>query len=155
MSFATGYLSDPNKVQGGEIYGDSGVNLAATTFEDGLRVGRFAKVDAGSIDNMDGSATPNIAGVVRRDPANAVEAAGTINAELNTKISYRREGCVTVDVVPGTTAPVIGARVQASNAGDANDGLAIDTGGINTTAEFIEEVTTNVWLVRLGAYAPA
>lgn len=155
MPFATGYLSDPQKVQGGEQLGEGGVNLAFSTFENGLRVGRFAKVDAGSLDNMDGSVTPVIAGVVNRNDANAVEDGGTIDSDLYSQVSVRREGLATVDVVAGTSAPAFGARVQASNGGDANDGLAIDTGGVDTTAEFIEEITTDVWLVRLGAFAPA
>jgi hypothetical protein len=155
MSFATGYLSDPNKVQGGESYNEAGVDLSATVFENGLKVGRFAKLEAGSVDNLDGSVTPLLVGVIKRDDANAVEDGGTIDSDLCSQISYRREGLISVDVVPGTTAPALGARVEVSNAGDANDGLAIDTGGADSTAEFIEEITTNVWLVRLGAYAPA
>jgi hypothetical protein len=154
MSFATGYLSDPNKVQGGESYNEAGVDLSATTFENGLKVGRFAKLDTGSVDNMDGSATPVIVGVINRDDANAVEDGGTYNTDTVSQISYRREGLVSVNAVSGASL-TFGQQVFASNVGDANDGLADDGAGIATTAEFIEEITSGVWLVRLGAYEPA
>lgn len=155
MSFATGFLSDPNRVQGGESFNEAGVDLAFATFEDGLLIGRFAKLDTGSVDNLDASATPNIAGIVARNDANAVEANGTINAALHSQISVRREGLMSVDVKSGETPPVLGARVQARNVADADAGLAVASGGVDTTAEFVEVITTNVWLVRVGAYAPA
>ncbi len=155
MSFATGYLSDPNRVQGGESFNEAGVDIAFTTFEDGLRVGRFAKLDTGSVDNLDASGTPNIAGIVARNDANAVEDGQTIDASLQSQISVRREGLMSVDVKSGESAPAFGAQVQARNIADADAGLAVASGGVDTTAEFLEEITTNVWLVRLGAYAPA
>ena len=45
MAFGTGVLTDPNKVAGGERYSDSYLVLTATTFQDNLKVGRFAKLD--------------------------------------------------------------------------------------------------------------
>ena len=155
MSFATGYLSDPNRVQGGESFNEAGVDIAFTTFENGLLVGRFAKLDSGSVDNLDSSATPNIAGIVARNDANAVEDAGTIDSALQSQISVRREGLMSVDVKSGQSVPVLGARISAHNVADADAGLALSTGGVDTTAEFVEEITTNVWLVRVGAYDPA
>ena len=155
MSFATGFLPDPNRVQGGESFNEAGVDLAFTTFEDGLFVGRFAKLDTGSVDNLDASGTPNIAGIVARNDANAVEDGFTINSALQSQISARREGLMSVDVKSGESAPVLGAQVQARNIADADAGLAVASGGVDTTAEFVEVITTNVWLVRLGAYAPA
>jgi len=147
MSFATGYLGDPRKVGAGERYGEADIVLTALTFEDNLKVGRFAKLDTGSLDNVDGSATPVFAGVVLRNPANPVEDAGVIDSALYPQVEYLRQGLVTVDVKAGET-PALFGRVYVSNAGDANDGLATAT---NTdepvNAEFITEVQSGVWLI--------
>jgi hypothetical protein len=150
MSFGTGYIADPQKVGGGERYGENQVILTALDFEDGLKVGRFAKLDTGSIDNLDGSVSPVLAGVVLRNVANAVESGATIDAALFDQIEYERQGLVTVDAKSGET-PTLFDRIYVSNAGDANDGLATVT---NTdepvNAEYIATVQTNVWLVYIN-----
>ncbi len=150
MAFPTGYQADPTQIGGGERQG-GGTNLALTTFEDGLLIGRFAKLDAGSIDNMDGSATPVIAGVPLRNVAAPVEDGAAVDASLYEKIELRRSGLVTVFVKTGETAPALFGTVYASNAGDANDGLATSTGTDVEVpnCEFIEEKAAGVWLVRL------
>lgn len=147
MAFATGYLNDPQRVGGGERYGDNVVVLSASVFENGLKIGRFAKLDAGSIDNMDASATPVIAGVVLRNVAGAVEAGATIDAALTSSVEYVRAGLVTVEVKAGETPAQFGA-VFADNAG-ATAGQAVTSGGIATGGEFIREEKPGVWLIRL------
>lgn len=152
MAFATEYLGDFNKVGAGEEYGVNNRILGHRTYEDGLVIGRFAKVDTGSLDNMDGSSTPVIAGVVVRTPTTAVEADGTIDASLTTgSVSYMQNGFVTVGVKSGDSPAYKGA-VFACNAGDANDGLAAvaaEAGdNIATGAIFIEEVAPDVWLIE-------
>lgn len=150
MAFSTGYLADPQAVGAGERYGSVNIIFTATTFEDNLKVGRFAKLDAGSLDNMDGSATPTIAGVVLRNVASPVEDGGVIDADLYGQCEYLRDGLVTVEVKTGETPAMFG-EVFASNAGDADDGkaLAVQGGtGIATGSEFIREVSADVWLVR-------
>ncbi|MBL1319584.1 MAG: hypothetical protein JKY80_02120 [Mariprofundaceae bacterium] len=149
MAFATGQLNDPQVIGAGERYGAVQVILSAIVFENLLKVGRFAKLAAGSIDNMDGIAAPVIAGVVLRNPAAPVESGATIDNTIYSQMDYMREGLATVDVKAGQTPVQFGA-VYASNAGDANDGLATATGtDIATGAEFIQEIKPNVWLVRL------
>lgn len=149
MAFATGLLSDPNKVGSGERYSDAQLVLTATTFEDSLKIGRFAKLDTGSIDNFDGSATPVVAGVVLRNVANPVEDDSVIDSDLYSQVEYIRQGLVTVQVKTGETPAQFGT-VYISNAGDANDGLATATGtDIFGSAEFIEEVDTNIWLINI------
>lgn len=150
MSFSTGYLGDPSRVGAGERWDpNSALVLTATTFEDGLVVGRFAKLDTGSIDNMDGSATPVIAGVVLRNVASPVEDGQTVDGDLYDQVEYQREGLVTVELKDGETPAQFGT-VYASNAGDADDGTATATDtDIATGAEFVQEVATNVWLIRL------
>lgn len=148
MAFSSGIMNDPQRVAGGERFDQTILILTATTFEDGLRVGRFAKLDGGSIDNMDGSASPVIAGVVLRNVANAIEDDDTIDRELYEQAEYSRRGLVTVDVKDGEAVPDMFGAVYASNAGDADDGLATSTDtDIETNAEFIREVQTGVWLV--------
>ena len=149
MAFSSGFQLDPANVGGGERYGSNLVILGTDTFEDGLRVGRFAKLDTGSIDNMDSSATPVIAGVVLRDVANAIESGGTVDSDLYSEVNFMRQGLVTVDVKTGETPAAYG-RVYASNAGDANDGLATATNtDVDTNAEFIEEVKPGTWLIYI------
>ena len=149
MAFQTGYLGDFNKVGAGEEYGNTNTVLGFRSYENGLLVGRFAKVDAGRLDNMDGSATPVLAGVVLRTPTTAVEAGGAIDANLTTgSVSYMQSGLVTVEVKAGQT-PAYKGTVYASNAGDADDGTAqaVATNGVDTGAVFIEEITDGVWLI--------
>ena len=150
MSFATGYLSDPQNVGGGERFGLNDIILTAVDFEDNLKVGRFAKLDTGSIDNMDGSASPVIAGVVLRNVANPVEDGAVIDADLYSQVEYMRQGLVAVDVKSGET-PSLFDRVYVSNAGDANDGLATATNtDVAVNAEFIHEIQSGVWLIYLN-----
>lgn len=150
MAFATTYLDDPQKVGGGERLGTNNIILTALSFEDQLKVGRFAKLDTGRLDNMDGSATPVVAGVVLRNVANPVEDGGVIDATLFDQVEYIRQGLVMVDVKAGET-PSLFDRVYISNAGDANDGLATATNtDVAVNAEFIVEVQTNVWLIYMN-----
>lgn len=147
MAFATTHLDDPQNVGAGERLGVTHLILSATSFEDGLKVGRFAKLDTGRLDNFDGSATPVIAGVVLRNVANPVEDLATIDSALFSQVEYQRQGLVTVDVKTGETPAKFG-RVYISNAGDANDGLATATNtDVDANAEFIEEVQAGVWLI--------
>lgn len=150
MTFSTGALTQIGKVGSGERIGSLGTILSTTTFEDRLIPGRFAKLDTGSIDNFDGSATPAIAGVVMRDIPGAVENDGVLDTDTTTAINYVRAGLVTVDVKAGET-PVQFGRVYVSNAGDANDGKATATNtDVAVNAEFIEEINTNVWMIFIA-----
>lgn len=150
MAFPTGHLDDNQNVAGGERYGANIIALTALDFEDQLKVGRFAKLDAGSIDNMDGSATPVIAGLVLRNVANVVEDGGVIDSALYSQIEYGRQGIYSVDVKAGET-PALFDRVYVSNAGDANDGLATATNADEAVnAEFIMEIQPNVWMIYLN-----
>lgn len=145
MAFATGYLSDPNQVGAGERFGRTNIILSADTFEDGLKLGHFVKLDTGSIDNLDTSATPVIAGVVLRNAAAPVEDGATVDASLYSSVEYMRQGLVTVRVATGETPAQFGA-VYADNA--TGEATATDT-DIAVSGEFIEEVQAGVWLIRL------
>jgi hypothetical protein len=147
MAFATTHLDDPQNVGAGERWGVVNTILSTDSFEDSLRIGRFAKWDTSRLDNMDGSVTPVIAGVVLRNVANPVEDAAVVDAGLQTNVEYIRSGLVSVRVKAGETPARFG-KVYASNAGDANDGMATATNtDVVTNAEFIEEIQTGVWLI--------
>lgn len=150
MAFTSGFKTDFERVDGGEIKNRNGSKiLGHRTFEDGLIVGRFAKVDAGRLDNMDGSVTPVIAGVVLRSPNATIENGTVIETDFETgAVEYMQDGLVTVFVKAGET-PSYKGTVYASNAGNADDGLAqaVATNGVDTGAVFIEEVKAGVWLI--------
>ena len=144
-------LQDPSRKVAGEDRGLSGISLTARVFENGLRVGRFAKLDSGSLDNMDGSASPVVAGVVLRQAANPVEDGDTIEADLYKQVEYKRSGLVSVEVVSGDTPATFGPVFVNNVAGaDAGKATTTDDGTTEpTNAEWVEEVATDVWLVRL------
>lgn len=150
MAFATGYLGDPAKVQGGERYGNNNTILSAARGDwTTVTVGRFAQVVSNVIVPMDGTATPTLAGVVLRLVSNAVEDDSQLDSNLFDHMEYMRAGMTTVDVKDGEAAPDLFGDVFASNAGDADDGLATSTGtDVATNCEFIRVVAPNVWLVR-------
>lgn len=153
MAFATALSTDIVKVEGGELLGHSENHLifSETAFENNLRVGRFAKLDTAQIDNMDGSANPVIAGLVRRNVSAAVEDGGLLSSANNELIEYVRQGMVSVDVKSGET-PTLFDQVYASNAGDSDDGLATATNSDEyVNAEFLFEIKTDVWAIFLNA----
>ena len=149
MAFTEVFSNDIENVGAGERFGTANVELNSTVFEDGLIVGRFAKLDTGSIDLMDGSATPDIAGVVMRLVSRGVEGGDVIDHTIYDQIDYMRFGLCTVAVKAAET-PALGGRVYVSNAGDANDGLATATNtDVPVNAEFIKEVKSGVWLILM------
>lgn len=151
MSFPNSPTNDLQALGGGERFASTIAILTADDFEDGLRVGRFAQIAAGRLDNMDGTATPNIAGVVLRNVSTPVEDGTTLDADLYHQADYARGGFVTVDVKDGETPPAMFGAVYVSNAGDADDGLATSTDtDLTVNAEFIREVQVGVWLVYLA-----
>ena len=150
MAFNAAFSNDIENVGSGERYGNCNIILGTTVFEDGLKIGRFAKYDTSSIDNMDGSATPVLAGVIIRDVARSVEDEGTVDATLYKQAQFMRSGLVTVAVKTGETPAKFG-RVYVSNDGDANDGLATATSSdVSVNAEYIEEIKTGVWLINIA-----
>jgi len=150
MAFDTAFSNDVAGVGSGERYGTSNVELSSTVFEDGLIVGRFAKLDTGSIDLLDGSATPSLAGVVLRSVSRDLNSGAEIDAAIYGQIEYLRSGLCTVAVKTGETPAVLG-RVYVSNDGGANDGLATATNtDVAVNGEFILEIKTDVWLIYLA-----
>lgn len=153
MAFATGLERDPTDFAGGEVLGTANKIHTFGSFEDGLKVGRFAKLDSGRLDNMDGSSTPLMVGVVRRNVSAVTEDALTYSTSVYKAVDVVFDGEATVFVKSGDTPSKYG-RVYASNAGDANDGMATTSSGQPAThAVFVEEVKTGIWKIALGGYA--
>lgn len=151
MSFATGHLNDPATVVAGEEKSVWGLNIPFQSFEDGLKFGRFAKYDSAQLDNMDSSATPQIAGVVLRSQSRSAEDTDSVDSSLGYTVTTRLLGMVTIEVVSGDTPAKFGA-VFASNAGDSNDGKATTTDVATTESTngiFWEDQGNDVWSVIL------
>jgi len=150
MAFGTGYLDEIGKVGSGEILGTAGVVTSYNTFEEGLKGGLFSKYANGGVELVDGSATPVIAGVVKREVTSAIENGGTYTSENNIYADIIESGLVTVEVVAGLTIDKF-EPVYVSNGGDANDGKATNVSTDNATVDgyFYQEVSANVWAIRL------
>ena len=139
----------------GEFIGSKPHNVEAyETFESGVvTVGRFVKYDAGSIDALDASATPKIAGVVRRKLNRDINDA-TYNSTDDQVVEVVDFGHVTVTVTD-TANPTRFAPVYVTNATGADSGKAteVSAGGLLiANAVFWEQIKTGVWVVRLQNY---
>jgi len=153
MAFATAFSAEQTNVGAGttlEAFSFDALN--SQVFESGLIVGRFAKLDTGSLDNMDASATPVVAGVVKREARYPMEDGSTITASAGSPVdvSYVRNGYVAVEVLTGDTPAMFGT-VYANNTTVGSYGKATTTAtsNIDVGAEFIKELKTGVWLIRI------
>jgi hypothetical protein len=156
MAFDDTVLSEYNELGSGEVLASMpNVIQAFETFEDGLVQGRFCKYDTGSVDNLDGSAIPTLAGVTVRDITQATAA----NTYDSTRTPAGDDvamvcnfGYITVDVVSGLDpAPAKYDQVYTVNATGADSGKATnDSGQLEVLgAIFWEEKADNVWVVRV------
>lgn len=124
-----------------------------TTFEDGLKIGRFAKLDAGSLDNLDNSATPVIAGVVMRDTNNAIQSGETYTTQGDGaffEVDAISWGLVTVEVVDGDTPAKFGAVYACNDSAtpaDYGKATTTSTNNVEVSGYFNREIKTNVWEV--------
>lgn len=159
MAFEDTILVKPIDLVAGEILKSKPhCTEAFELFEEGLVPGRFVKYDAGSIDMLDNSATPIIAGVARRKLTGAIE--NTSYTKLGMAPDQVAEvhnfGYVTVEVVVGNTPAKYG-QVYAVNAAasGANFGKATTTATNNVAVPgcvFWEQKAPNVWLVVIPKY---
>jgi len=124
-----------------------------TVFEDGLVIGRFAKLDTGSFDNLDGSASPVIAGVVLRNTNNDIVQGNTYTTSGDgamIQVDGITYGMVTVDVVEGDTPSKFDTVYAVNAAGSGADfGKATTTAtdNVEVAGYFNREIKTNVWEV--------
>lgn len=150
--FEGGLPTDYEKIQSGVPTGiHNKVVLSFDTFEDGLIVGRFAKLLDGSLNNVDATASPVIAGVVLRKPTNPLEAENTIRAEDNHNVAdVIRQGLVSVEVVDGDEPAMFDqVYVDITTSSSYGKATVTSTSNVEVEAEFIREIDTNIWLIRL------
>jgi len=159
MAFANTVLQDNNDLPAGEVIKASPHNVSAfEVFEDDLREGRFAKFDAGSVDNLDGSATPTICGIVRRKITGEI-GTGIYSAsgqEIDQVAEVINFGFATVEVADGVT-PARYEAVNVLNDATADAGKATNAAvaaGIISAGDvvFWEQKAANVWLVRINQF---
>lgn len=135
------------------IKGHVGNTDAFLTFEDGLVIGRFAKLDTGSLDNLDGSATPTIVGVVGRSITKSMDDT-TYTTALYTEAPVHNFGYITVEIPNGVT-PAKGGLVYAENQTPSEYGKATTVSGGNVAianATFHRPTNrADVWVVKLGS----
>jgi len=156
MSFDKSILEESPGLSAGEVIKTKPNNIEGfETFENGAISGRFVKYDGGSIDMLDGSDTPKIAGVLKRKINNAigVDTYNTSGENVDQMAEVFNFGMGTVSIVSGNT-PVKYGPAYAHNANDADAGKATTTSTSNaaTGAIFWEEISTDVWLVLIPQY---
>lgn len=153
MAFDNAVILGNEDLGAGEVITASPYNVSAfEQFEDGLIEGRFVKYDAGSIDKLDGSATPTIAGIARRKITGEIGTGiyRTSGQEIDSVAEVINFGFATVTVTDAAT-PAKYDQVYTVNAATADSGKATDDSDqlIVPGAIFWEEKQDGVWLVRI------
>jgi len=159
MAFNSTVLQDNPDLGAGEVITASPYNVSAfEVFENGLVEGRFAKFAAGSIDNVDGTGTPLIAGIVKRKITGEIgtgvySTTGTAIDQVAEMINF---GFATVTVTDAADPSKYDA-VQFIDDGTGDAGKATEaavTGGIVNVGDvvFWEQKAALVWLVRINKF---
>ena len=163
MAFKNTVLQDNPDLGAGEFIAASPYNVSAfELFEDGLVEGRFVKYDTGSIDNLDGSATPVIAGIARRKITGEIGTGiySTTGQEIDQVAEVINFGFATVTVTD-TADPAKYDAVNVINDGTADAGKATEAAVSAETpfdiisagdVVFWEQKAAGVWLVRFNKY---
>ena len=159
MAFKNTVLQDNPDLGAGEVIKASPYNVSAfEIFEDGLVEGRFCKYDTGSIDNMDGSASPVVAGIARRKITGEIGTGiySTSGQAIDQVAEVINFGFATVAVTDAAD-PAKYDAVQFVNATGADAGKATDAtvaSGIVSAGDvvFWEPKAAGVWLVRINKF---
>jgi len=159
MAFNDTTLQDNPDLGAGEVIKASPYNVSAfELFENGLIEGRFCKYDTGSIDNMDGSDTPVVAGIARRKITGEIGTGiySTAGQEIDQVAEVINFGFATVTVTDAAD-PAKYDAVNVINDGTADAGKATDAAvadGIISAGDvvFWEQKAAGVWLVRINKY---
>lgn len=151
MAFNNTVLEKSPALGSGEVIKSKPYNTEAFgTFENGLTQGRFAKYDTGSIDNLDASATPKIAGIVRRKISGELGVATyqTTGDIIDFVAEVHTFGFATVDVVAGNTPAKYGIAYAVNVAGaDLGKATTVSTNNVDSGWVFWEQLQAGVWLV--------
>jgi hypothetical protein len=159
MAFKDTTLQDNPDLPAGEVIKASPFNVSAfELFEDGLIEGRFCKYDTGSIDNMDGSASPVVAGIARRKITGEIGTGiySTSGQAIDQVAEVINFGFATVTVTDAADPSKYDA-VNVINDGTADAGKATEAAvatGIVSAGDvvFWEQKAAGVWLVRINKY---
>ncbi len=159
MSFTTGVLERVSDLPAGEVIEASPYNVSAyEVFENGLVQGCFAKFESGSVDSLDGSAAPTIAGVAKRKVTGEIGPGvySTSGQAIDSVAEIIDFGQCTVSITDAAT-PTKFDPVYVINAAGADAGKITQDSGA-TGALLLEDVVfwevkaSGVWLVRIKKY---
>ena len=159
MAFNSTVLQDNPDLGAGEVITASPHNISAfEIFEDGLIEGRFCKYDTGSIDNLDASDTPVIAGIARRKITGEIGTGiySTTGQEIDQVAEVINFGFATV-AVTDAASPAKYDAVNVINDGSADAGKATEAAAAAEIISagdvvFWEQKAAGVWLVRINKF---
>lgn len=159
MAFTNAVLQEVQDLPAGEVIKASPHNVSAfEVFEDGLIEGRFVKFDSGSIDLLDASSTPVVAGVAKRKVTGEIGSGiySTSGIEIDQVAEVINFGFATVTVTDAAD-PTKYDPVYAINAATAESGKATEDSGATgalavSDCVFWEQKASGVWLVRINKY---
>lgn len=159
MAFNNAVLQEVSDLPAGEVIKASPHNVSVfEVFQDGLIEGRFAKFDNGSLDKLDGSATPDVAAVVKRKVTGEIGAGvySTSGIEIDQVAEGIDFGFATVTVTDAA-APTKRDPVYTINLDSAETGKATEDSGATgalavADCVFWEQKAANVWLVRMNKF---
>jgi len=166
MAFTDGVLDEVIQIEEGEVITTSPNNVDNyDKFEDGLKIGLFAKLDTGSVDNLDGSATPVLIGVPKRKINKAIDSEVYVSVPVNGLADANADVCnfgrVTVvmsDLAIAAATAAEGDQVYVVNS--ATPGLAgkVTDNSIETDALIVPDCTfkrekqSGIWVVTIQKY---
>ena len=166
MAFSDGVLDEVIQIEEGEVITTSPYNVDNyDQFEDGLKIGHFAKLDTGSVDNLDGSATPVIIGVPKRKVNKAISSEDYVATAVNGLKDANADVCnfgritaVMSDLAIAAATATEGDQVYVVNS--ATPGLAgkVTNNSLETDALIVPDCTfkrekqSGIWVVTIQKY---
>lgn len=166
MAFSEGVEDEVSQIEEGEVLSESPFNVDSfDKFEDGLVIGRFAKLDAGSVDNLDGSATPVIVGVPKRKVNKTIDSGVYVSVPVSglaDKVAdvanFGRVTVVLSDLAIAAATVTQGDPVYVVNsatpalAGKVTDNNLEADALLVTGAVFSREKKSGIWVVTIQNY---
>lgn len=159
MAFNSAVLQNISDLPAGEAITASPSNTSAyEVFQDGLIEGRFVKFDTGSVDILDTSATPVIAGIAKRKVTGEIGTGiySTSGQEIDQVAEVINFGFATVTVQdaadPAKYDPVYTINLDSAEAGKATEDSLAAGALLVADVVFWEQKAANVWLVRMNQY---
>lgn len=148
MSFPNGLLNTNENTQPGTLLGPPHANrpISYDVYQDGLVPGTFVKLDTGSIDLLDTSVTPVLAGVVVRDVSNVTEDGATFTNANTNQVSILDVGMVALATKTGESITQF-SDVTVSNTADSDSGKGLASGGVATNFKYLYQISTDVWAI--------